>query len=405
MINEKRGRKPTPYIEKYLRSMYHRRHILHGENEVTIKRRLFISNIRLVFISFVSLSFAVRIMIFFVFGTWRFRPGDMGQFRDSFSHDTRMILIIFSLSLFIILGCIINNFYTHRMIKRIVKPLGPLSEGVHQIHENNYSYRIDYKNNDEFRPVCDAFNEMAVKLETSTTQREKDEANRRELIAGISHDLRTPLTSIKGYLEGIEKGVASTPEMKDKYLTIIKNKAADMERIIEQLFLFSKLDMDEFPLNLRRVDISLAITDILEDSLSEYASRGLDIKISKMPENIYVSADVLMLRNVIINILENSSKYKTIEHGQIEISASVLNNSVLLRLADDGPGVQADMLPKLFDTFYRTDPSRSKMGSGLGLAISAKIIERMGGNIYAELPATGGLAVVVRLPVLQGEVA
>jgi signal transduction histidine kinase len=191
--------------------------------------------------------------------------------------------------------------------------------------------------------------------------------------------------------------------MKEKYLAIIKNKAADMQHIIEQLFLFSKLDMDEFPLTMRRLNLIPAVSDMIEDSASEYASRGLTIQFAELPKDIFVSTDVLLLRNVIINILENSVKYKTLEHGKMEISAVVVNGSVLLRLADDGPGVQADMLPKLFDVFYRTDPSRSKLGSGLGLAISVKIIERMGGSIHAELPATGGLAIVIRLPLQEGE--
>jgi signal transduction histidine kinase len=115
-----------------------------------------------------------------------------------------------------------------------------------------------------------------------------------------------------------------------------------------------------------------------------------------------------MLQNVIVNILENSVKYKTKDHGQMGINTSILNDFILLRLTDDGPGVQADMLPKLFDVFYRTDPSRSKRGyeagsSGMGLAISEKIITLMGGNIYAELPDTGGLSIVIKLPILKGE--
>ena len=377
-------------------------------NAMTIKRRLFISNIRMVFITFGSLSLATYLVRLLFIRPLIGNRESLQRFRDLGQMDIRLTIPLLILVLFIIIVSLVNNLLTHRMTKKITKPLEPLGEGVRQIQDNNLAYRINYQNNDEFRPVCDAFNEMAARLEASNAQRNKDEANRRELIAGISHDLRTPLTSIKGCIEGIETGVASTPEMREKYLAIIKNKTAAMEHIIEQLFLFSKLDMDEFPLNLRRVDLSLAIADMAEDALSEYTSRGLDIKITKMPGNIHVNADVLLLRNVIINIFENSSRYKTMERGQIEISASTVNDSVLLRLADDGPGVQADMLPKMFDTFYRTDPSRSKMGSGLGLAISAKIVERMGGKIYAELPASGGLAIVIRLPLipkplLQGE--
>jgi signal transduction histidine kinase len=108
------------------------------------------------------------------------------------------------------------------------------------------------------------------------------------------------------------------------------------------------------------------------------------------------------MRNVICNILENSAQYKAKERGNIEISAAAVNNTVLLRFADDGPGVKHEALENLFNVFYRADPSRNTKGSGLGLAISAKIIERMGGSIHAELPAAGGLAVVITLPLLTG---
>ena len=369
---------------------------------MTIKRRLFISNIRIILIAFAAFGLVARTVGFLAFGIGKPDPERMANLHGAYSQDIFMLIGVLFIAFFVILISLINNFLTHRMTKHIVKSLDPLNEGVRQIHHRNFSYRIDYQNDDEFRPICEAFNEMAAKLESSTTQQKKDETNRKELIAGISHDLRTPLTSIKGYIEGIETGVASTPEMREKYIDIIKKKTADMEHIIEQLFLFSKLDMDEFPLTMRRVDIALAISDMIDDFFSEYASRGLAIQFAEMPKNMYVCADVLLLRNVIINILENSVKYKILEHGNMEISVTAVNDSVLLRLADNGPGVQEDMLPKLFDVFYRTDPSRSKLGSGLGLAISVKIIERMGGSIHAELPPTGGLAVVIRLPLAQG---
>ena len=377
---------------------------------MTIKRRLFFSGIRMAFISLCAFALVARLISFLIFGAERPSPEDWINILDAFGHDVLITIWVLFLICSIMFASIINNFFTIRITKNITRSLEMLNGGVRQIHANNFAHRIDYRGNDEFRSICDAFNEMAEKLETSTAQRKKDEAGRRELIAGISHDLRTPLTSIKGCLEGIETGVASSPEMREKYLSIVKNKTAVLEHIIEQLFLFAKLDMNEFPLDLRRTDITLAVCDMIEDLLPEYAAKGLTVKFSDMPGNAFVFADVIMLRNVIINILENSVRYRTKEHGQMEISATVENDAVLLRLTDDGPGVQADMLPKLFDVFYRADPSRSRQGSGLGLAISAKIVERMGGNIHAELPADGtGLATVISLPLesplAQGELS
>jgi signal transduction histidine kinase len=197
--------------------------------------------------------------------------------------------------------------------------------------------------------------------------------------------------------------------MRKEYFSTITRKTAELEHIIEQLFLFSKLDMDEFPLNMRNVDIVSSVSDIIEDTVSEYETRGLAIQIAampiaEMPNGAFVLADTMWLRNVIINIFENSVKYKTKERGQIRINAEQENNFISFYFTDDGPGVQADTLSKLFDVFYRTDPSRNRKGSGLGLAISAKIIERMGGSIYAELPASGGLSIVIKMPLLPEEI-
>jgi signal transduction histidine kinase len=174
-----------------------------------------------------------------------------------------------------------------------------------------------------------------------------------------------------------------------------------MEHIIERLFLFSKLDMDGFPLTPRRVPLMPVIADMIEDITREYDRRGLAIHIAQSRQDACVLADMLWFRTVCINILENSVRYKTKDRASMEISAAVIHDSVFLRFADDGPGVSAEVLPKLFDVFYRADPSRSIKGSGLGLAISKKIIERMGGAIHAELPASGGLAVIIRLPLVQ----
>ena len=233
---------------------------------------------------------------------------------------------------------------------------------------------------------------MANRLQDSTEQR-------RILLAGISHDLRTPITSIKGYLEGIESGIASTPEMKESFFQGIKKKTDNMEQIIERLFMFSKLDMDEFLLTLSRVDILQAITDMVEELTEEYKDKGLIITIDDNFKNCFVSADTIFFCNALINILENSVTYKTKEIGRMRISAKLTDDFILIRFADDGPGVNPEMLPYLFNAFYRTDPSRHKNGTGLGLAICAKIIERSGGTIYAENCNLSGLAIVIKLPI------
>ena len=146
----------------------------------------------------------------------------------------------------------------------------------------------------------------------------KDEESRRELLAGISHDLRTPLTTITGYLDGLESGVASTREMRGKYFAAIKNNALGMRHIIEQLFLFSKLDIDEYPFSPRRFDIMRALSDMIDEVDEDYATKGLGIAIVNSLENVFVHADASQIRRVLVNILENSAKYKGRINGRCE---------------------------------------------------------------------------------------
>jgi len=368
---------------------------------MTIKRQLFFSNIRMVLVTIGGLLAAFLttriIMIHILFGTRGFRGGR--GLESSRTPESAVFVALVTIAVFIVFVCVINSLLSHRMTKRIIQPLDILDNGVRHIEKNDFAHRIEYNNVDEFRPVCDAFNNMAAQLEASTRQRLKDEANRRELLAGISHDLRTPLTAINGYLDGLESGVASTPEMREKYFATIKNNTMNMKHIIEQLFLFSKLDMDEFPFSSRRVDLTCAVSDMIEELTDEYARRGLVVTMGDNAKSVFVNVDVAQLRRVIINVLENSVKYKKKETGRLEISISGGSDFTQLTLADDGPGVEPGELPNLFNAFYRADPSRHTKGSGLGLAISAKIIERSGGTIHAENSIASGLAIVIKLPI------
>jgi signal transduction histidine kinase len=296
-----------------------------------------------------------------------------------------------------------NIFLTRIITRNISIPLNTLSFGVKQIYENNVSFRLDYRTDDEFLPVCGAFNEMAARLESISNERKKYEENRRELIAGISHDLRTPLASIKAYVEGLEKGVASTPRMREKYLATIKNKTHDMEHIINHLFLFSKLDINDFSLNLKTMDMGKLISDMVSELSDEYIKRGLTVEFFGTAGNMPVNIDPVLFRNVFVNILENSAAYKEAEYGRIEITIGVAEDTVEIRLTDDGPGVPDEALDKLFNVFYRVDQSRNTKGNGLGLAISQKIITRMGGTMRAELPGSG-LSICICLPLAAGAV-
>ncbi|MDL2318330.1 HAMP domain-containing histidine kinase, partial [Eubacteriales bacterium OttesenSCG-928-A19] len=183
---------------------------------------------------------------------------------------------------------LVNSLLTRMIFHHIMPPLDTLTDGVHQIAEGNLSYRIHYEGRDEFTPVIDDFNDMARHLQAMVTSRQKDDESRRELIAGISHDLRTPLTSIIGYVEGLEKGVAITPDMQARYLSIIHDQADILSHTINQLFLFTKLDTDSFPMHMERIDIVDELRTYVGLVSDAYAGKMLTISLAVPPGSLYV---------------------------------------------------------------------------------------------------------------------
>ena len=371
---------------------------------MTIKQRLFRSNILMIAVP-VALAVLFDVLMSVImalhFGRWEGGMDELGLAAKTV--ETMPALFWAGLAMLLVMAGIIfltNRFLTRRVSMSITAPLNTLSYGVRQVRDGNLSFRLDYAGEDEFSPVCGDFNLMAERLEYLERARRGDEESRRELIAGISHDLRTPLTAIMAYLEGIEKGVAATEEQREKYIRVIKDKAQNLNHIIEQLFLFSKLETSEFPIHARPVPIGEVIAEMTAGFTEEYAQKGLAIQ-TEIPEaGVLANVDIPLLRNVMVNILENSANYKTAETGGVLVSVKREDAAALIRLADNGPGIPGEAFKKLFDVFYRADSSRGTKGSGLGLAISAKIIERMNGTIGAEATPGGGLTILIRLPVL-----
>jgi signal transduction histidine kinase len=298
-----------------------------------------------------------------------------------------------------------NRVLTRFVFRGIVSPIETLVNGVREIRDGNLEYRIEYSQKDEFEVVCSDFNEMAKRLSDMVSRQQKDETNRRELIAGISHDLRTPLTSIKAYLEGIEKGVATTPQKQEKYIETIMSKTIDLEYIINQLFMFSKLDIGDFPFHLEKTDISKELNHFVDSHKKEYGNKGLSVSISGNIGDLCAEIDVVQFRNVINNVLENSVKYSTSNFPEVAITCRIDGANVEIALTDNGPGVSEEVLENLFDVFYRSDESRNdpSKGSGLGLAISKRIIERFGGRIAAENSDGCGLSIIITLPISKRE--
>ncbi len=304
--------------------------------------------------------------------------------------------IIFSV---IIAVFITNKILTKYVIQKIKEPLDLLVNGVKEVGTGNLDYSVNYVENDEFKTVFESFNEMTERLKKSVEQTKKNEESRKELMAGISHDIRSPLTSIKAYVEGLLDGIAKTEEIRLNYLRIIKKKAEDIEHLVSQIFIFSKLDLDEYPIRTEIVELDKEIANIVKNCKDEYSKKGLEISADKLDKCV-AEIDREQFLRVMFNIMDNSLKYKNKEVGNLCISLEKNENSCTMILADDGVGVPKESLNKIFDVFYRTDNARKNPsnGSGLGLAVTAKIIDRLNGSVRAENGKDGGLIIIITLP-------
>lgn len=208
----------------------------------------------------------------------------------------------------------------------------------------------------------------------------------KELVSNISHDLKTPITSIKGYVEGIMDGVADTPEKMDKYIKTIYNKANDMDRLINELTTYSGIDSNKIPYHFHILNVSDYFTDCVEEVGLDLESKNIHLDFTNLvPANTCVVADPEQLKKVINNIISNSVKYMGHSNGVIDIRLLDEGESVKIEIEDDGKGIASKDIGSIFERFYRTDSSRNSLqgGSGIGLSIVKKIIEDHGGYVWA----------------------
>jgi signal transduction histidine kinase len=308
--------------------------------------------------------------------------------------------IVFIIALLIII--LTNGILSSRVAKSLIEPLDLLSYSAGQIEEGNLDFKMNYKGTDEFAKVCADFDKMRIRLKESVNMQLKYEENRKELVAGISHDLRTPLTTIKGYAKGLKDGIANTPEKCERYHEIIYNKACDLDMLVDKLFLFSKLDTGKFPFNFEKVNCNDFFSSFFNSAVDEFKGKGLDLTYeNNCDDKIFINIDCEEIHRVLINILENSVKYKIKEYGNVSITTNKREDRIVLTIKDDGPGVSEENLSRLFVSFYREDSSRTNPseGSGLGLSIAEYIVKAHEGTIRAE--NMDGLAIIITLPIFQ----
>ena len=305
----------------------------------------------------------------------------------------------FCISLFLII--ILTAFLIAGWLYRfLIRPINKLRVATCEIKEGNLSYSLTSSSKDEIGLLCQDFEEMRLKLKELIDTKLLYEQNSKELISNISHDLKTPITAIKGYTEGILDGVADTPEKREKYLRTIYTKVDDMAVLVDELSLYSKLDTDTIPYNFMKVNLHRYFTDCINELMLDLEVKNIDIGYFNYADHdLTIMMDSEQMKRVINNIIGNSVKYMDKKPGIINIRISENADSVEIQVEDNGKGIKSKDMNRIFDRFYRADSSRNSStgGSGLGLAIARKIVEDHGGTISVSSKEGMGTTISVTL--------
>lgn len=344
----------------------------------------------------------------FYYGEWAFSitavHREQPETADGVVHYFENIIFRYILGfviLFVVLSFSVNAIMSWWISKSILCPLDILRKGTREIREGNLDKVLNYRKKDEFGAVCGDFENMRAYLKESVEQRLRDEKRRKDLLTGISHDLRTPLTSISGYVDGLWEGIADTKEKQNRYLQAIRLRTDSMVSLVDSLSEYCRLDSSRFRYRLEKMDMKDFLNQYLESC--EYDAKQNNVIFELIcEEKLYlVKIDKKELKRVFDNLFTNTIKYRNIDssHVRILLNQNKHGTSVKVVFSDNGPGVPEESLGLLFDSFYRVDDARNKSekGSGIGLAVAREIILGHGGSIWAENQE--GLAIIMELPV------
>ncbi|ODA40487.1 HAMP domain-containing sensor histidine kinase [Desulfosporosinus sp. BG] len=299
---------------------------------------------------------------------------------------------------FVLTFMLSNIVVSYQFSRSIITPLQNLQRAAAEISRGNLDHPIVEEGDQEIQALCRDLELMRIKLKDSVYTQLKYEDNRKMLISSISHDLKTPVTSIQGYVEGILDGIANTPDKRERYLKTISFKAHQVDQMIDDLLLYAKLDLNQIPFDFERTDIEEYLKLCVIESEPELENSQIQISFHNelREKQQHVLLDRERMKRVIMNILDNSRKYMSKDRGEIKILLRDTAASLIIELRDNGSGISEEDLPYIFDRFYRSDAARSK-GSGLGLAIAKHIIEGHNGRVWAVSHGEEGVSIMISL--------
>jgi len=270
--------------------------------------------------------------------------------------------------------------------KRILVPLDKMRIATKKIADGNFDYELDEKDFVEIPFLYNDFEKMRIKLKENEEEKILSENASRELVSNISHDLKTPLTAIRGYVEGILDGVASSPQKVRDYLTTIYNKTNDMTKLIDELLYYSRVSGNEFSYNFEKTNVKEFFDDYVKDLYLELDTIRINFSYSaNVDADTVIDIDREQIKRALNNIVANAVKYMDKEDPEIHFRVKENMDAINIRISDNGRGIDEKDLPHIFERFYRSDASRNTKlgGSGIGLSIVKKVIENHEGSVVA----------------------
>ena len=375
----------------------------------TVKRRIFLSNALMVLIT-LAVFLVINVGVIKVYSEYVeeevrasaekivSEDGLEDLVEDFTIHRNEFILLFLADGVLCIAVLVImSQIFTGNLVKHIMEPLDELAAGAKRIRENDLTEDINYSGDIEFENVCDTFNKMQKHILREQEKNRKYEKARTDMIAGISHDLRTPLTAIRGTIKGLMDGIASTPEKQDRFLETAYRRTGEMDLLLNQLFYLSKIETGNMPITLRKIEISSFIKNYVQAKQGLVENEKEELIEETKEITAKVAVDPEQLQRIFDNLLENSRKYGEKVPLKMKIGLRKTPEGILIRFSDNGVGVPENKLPYVFEEFYRVDESRNKKeGNGLGLYIVKYLIEVMGGTVRAE--NEDGFVVSMELP-------
>ena len=285
------------------------------------------------------------------------------------------------------------------MTKYIFEPISEMKKAAEQIKTGNLNYPIQYTEGNEIGEFCKEFDKMRVRLKDTILEQHELEKRRKRLIASITHDLRTPLTSIKGYVEALQDGIVKDKETYDKYLATINEKSDLLNHLIDDLSVYTKQELGEFTLNIERIHSGRLLNNYFNHKQYDFKYSDVELVLKKPFISTYINVDPYRMTQILDNLLSNAKKYA---RSQIVVSTKVIQYHLRISVQDDGEGIPEDFIQNLFDPFFMVNKKKDqkeKGGSGLGLAIVKQLTEAHDGTIIVESVLNQGTTFTIEIPI------